>query len=438
MAKVLVVDDVPEIVRMLTCSLQAQGYDVSSARGGREALTMASARPPDVILLDVIMPDLDGIEVCRRLKANPRTRAISVILLTAKDREEDVIKGLDAGADDYVTKPFSSAILAARLRSALRVKHSHNAVARINEQLQIKVAEHEFMARELAQAQKLEAIGQLAAGIAHEINTPTQYIGDNTRFLQEAQRDLDLLLGKFDRLLQAAKNGTVTDALIAEVEESLRQADVDYLAEEIPRAIQQSLEGIDRVSSIVRAMKEFSHPGREKKQAIDLNHAIASTVTVSRNEWKYVAEVVTDFDPDLPPVPCLPNDFSQVVLNLIVNAAQAIADAANGSPQSTGTITIRTRRHGTAAEIRISDTGTGIPESDRPKIFDLFFTTKEVGKGTGQGLSIARSIVAEKHGGTIAFETEPGRGTTFIIRLPVTEPPPAKTGAPREPATAAC
>jgi signal transduction histidine kinase len=209
------------------------------------------------------------------------------------------------------------------------------------------------------------------------------------------------------------------------VEDAEKAADLAYLAEEIPKAITQSLEGVGRVSDIVRAMKDFSHPGASGKEAIDLSKAIESTVTVARNEWKYVADMVTDFDPALPPVPCLVGEFNQVILNIVVNAAHAIADVIGDHTDKRGTIRITTRRDNKWAEIRISDTGTGIPEQHRSRVFDHFFTTKAVGKGTGQGLSIAHAVVTEKHGGSIALETEMGKGTTFIIRLPI-EPESAR------------
>lgn len=276
--------------------------------------------------------------------------------------------------------------------------------------------------RQLTRAQKLESIGQLAAGIAHEINTPTQYVGDNTRFLQEAFRDLGTLLEQYTVLLQASKAGVVSEALIREVEATAEAIDVAYLTEEIPRAIQQSLEGVERVAKIVRAMKEFSHPGNEEKTAIDLNRAIESTLTVARNEWKYVADMVTDFDPALPSVACLPGELNQVVLNIVVNAAHAIADMVGDGSRGKGTITVSTRQDGAWVEIRIADTGTGIPEAVQDRIFDPFFTTKEVGKGTGQGLAIAHDVVVKKHGGMITCTSETGRGTAFFIRLPLGNP----------------
>ncbi len=272
---------------------------------------------------------------------------------------------------------------------------------------------------QLRHAQKLEAIGQLAAGIAHEINTPTQYISDNTRFVQEAFGEVKPALEQCHRLLEAVKQNAVTEQMVREVEEAMQTADPEYLLTEVPKAVQQSLDGLRRVAKIVQAMKDFSHPGSESKTAVDLNRAIESTITVARNEWKYVSDLVTEFDPELPPVPCLPNEFNQVILNMLVNAAHAIADVVGHGEKGKGKITVSTRRMGDWVEVRISDTGTGIPEAVRPKVFEPFFTTKPVGKGSGQGLAIARSVVVDKHGGNIDFETEVGKGTTFIIRLPL-------------------
>jgi PAS domain S-box-containing protein len=280
-------------------------------------------------------------------------------------------------------------------------------------------SEHVQMELQLRHAQKMESIGQLAAGIAHEINTPTQFIGDNNRFLHEAFASLKVVLDRLRAVLEAARRGRVPNSLVAEGIAALEAADLDYLMTEIPSALAQSLEGVGRVAKIVGAMKEFSHPGGDEFTAADINHAIESTVSVCRNEWKYVADLVTDFDPTLPAFPCMVGDFNQVILNLIINAAHAIGEAASEANPGKGTITVSTRRDGLWAEVRVSDTGAGIPESIRGHIFTPFFTTKAVGKGTGQGLAIARSVVVDKHGGEISFETEVGRGTTFIVRLPM-------------------
>jgi signal transduction histidine kinase len=289
------------------------------------------------------------------------------------------------------------------------------------------VTERRILESQLAQAQKLESIGQLAAGIAHEINTPTQYVGDNVRFLQDAFTDVLKLVAAYGDALAAVRE-TVPEALAERLEAAGDEADTDFLAEEVPRAIAEALEGVKRVATIVQAMKEFSHPGTKEKELIDLNRAIETTVTISRNEWKYVAEMETDFGAGLARVPCLPGEFNQVVLNLITNAAHAIGDVVAKDGDTKGKIAVRTRCVDGRAEVRIEDTGPGIPAAIRDRIFDPFFTTKAVGKGTGQGLAIARSVIVDKHGGAITVESRPGEGTTFVIQLPLEveeEPSPA-------------
>lgn len=277
--------------------------------------------------------------------------------------------------------------------------------------------------RELRQAQKLEAVGQLAAGIAHEINTPVQYVGDNMHFLEEAFKDLLYVQSRYDELIGQVKAGAVSPELIDGIEEAVAEADVPFLVEEMPKTLEQSLDGINRVAKIVRAMREFSHPGTGEKTFVDLNRALENTLTISRNEWKYVAEAVSDLAPDLPPVLCLPGEMNQVFLNVIINAAHAIGEATQGGRTGKGLIRVTTRSDDGGVEIRIEDNGAGIPETVRHRIFDPFFTTKKVGKGTGQGLAIARSVVVDKHRGTLRFETETGRGTVFIIRLPIADQP---------------
>lgn len=281
------------------------------------------------------------------------------------------------------------------------------------------ITERKLLESQLAQAQKLESIGQLAAGVAHEINTPIQYIGDNTNFLKDSFEEIEDLIKLYDTTLSMAKAGTLTADEVQQVENELEDADFDFLAEEIPKAIQQSIEGIERVAKIVRAMKEFSHPGQEEKTMANINKALETTVTVARNEWKYVADIKLDLDPSLPEVLCLPGELNQVFLNILVNAAHAITAKLEESSEEKGAITLRTKADEDWLEIQIQDTGGGIPEHAQKRVFDPFFTTKSVGKGTGQGLSIAYSVVVEKHEGQLFFKTEPGVGTTFFIRLPL-------------------
>ncbi|HWR03065.1 MAG TPA: ATP-binding protein [Humidesulfovibrio sp.] len=272
----------------------------------------------------------------------------------------------------------------------------------------------------LAHAQKLESIGQLAAGIAHEINTPTQYVGDSVAFLKNAFSDLLGVIHEYATLAEGNACATPEEyaARKKAVHQALEALDYEFLMEEVPKTFDMIQDGIERVRSIVLAMRRFAHPGDGTKKAVDLNQAMENTVTVSRNEWKHVADLVTDFAPDLPLVLCQPGEVNQVLLGLVVNAAHAIGDAVAGTLEK-GRITLRTRQEGAMAVLSITDTGTGIPEAVRPRIFDPFFTTKQVGRGTGQGLTIAYDIVVNKNGGSITFETETGRGTTFHVRLPI-------------------
>jgi len=299
---------------------------------------------------------------------------------------------------------------------------------RLNEALRQEIEERQLaenarnqMAVELLQSQKLKAIGALAAGVAHEINTPIQFVGDNTRFLHDAFADLAKLLEQYELLYQQIRDGAGKPALDS-MDEARERVDLEFLRAEIPAALDQTLDGIGRVATIVRALKSFSHvdAGAQKKAA-DLNSALESTIVVVRNELKYVADVETAFG-NLPQVTCYLGDLNQVFLNLMLNAAHSIGDVVEGTDKK-GCIRVETHLDSTPdgdwAEVLISDTGTGIPEGVRERIFEPFFTTKPVGKGTGQGLALARSVVVEKHGGALTFDTEMGRGTTFHVRIPV-------------------
>lgn len=282
------------------------------------------------------------------------------------------------------------------------------------------LTERKELENRLRHSQKMESIGQLAAGIAHEINTPTQYVNDNTLFVRDSFSDIKDLLGKFNELLNVAKVGGLDKKLVAEIESKIDRCDLDFLTEEIPNAVEQSLEGVSRISKIVQSMRTFAHPGAMEKQPTDINKAIESTILVAHNEWKYVAELETFYDATLPLVPCQRDEFNRVILNMIINATHSIAEVVGKDPRVRGKISVRTKRVGDKwAEIQISDTGTGIPPEVQNRIFDPFFTTKEVGKGTGQGLAISHNVIVEKHGGQITFETECSYGTTFYIRLPL-------------------
>jgi len=276
-------------------------------------------------------------------------------------------------------------------------------------------AEREALEQELRRSQKLESLGTLAGGVAHEINTPSQYVGDNIRFLQGAFEVMGSICDKAQDVSDAAKaNGAQTPQLAA-LDEAVESADLEYYLAEIPTSLHQSLDGVERIREIVSAIRSFSHPDVKEKVSIDIHRAIETTITVACNQWKHVAELETDFDRVVPPLPCLPGEFNQVMLNLIVNAAHAIEEASMTGP---GKIVVSTRADGDWTEIRVADNGTGIEPESIERIFDMFYTTKGPGKGTGQGLAICHTIVTKNHGGTISVESKLGQGTTFIVRLP--------------------
>ncbi|RMH17178.1 MAG: hybrid sensor histidine kinase/response regulator [Gemmatimonadetes bacterium] len=475
--RVLVVDDTPAIhedIRAVLCAADGRSadlaeleadlfgssapegggaaFDVDSAYQGQEALELVRSaaregRPYSFAFVDMRMPPgWDGLETIPHLwEVDPH---LEIVICTAfADYEwSEIADGVGYTDQLMILKKPFDAIEVSQLARALSAKRDLRAQvqARLDdleaavaertrdlleakERLEQTLIEREQMEVELRHAQKLEAVGQLAAGIAHEINTPIQFVGDSIHFLGEAFEDFSGLIREFRHVLGELAKRPGGEPLGRRMKSAEERYDYAYLKEQVPQAVARAGEGVQRVAEIVRAMKEFAHPDQREKSETDLNHAIENALTVARNEYKYVAEISTDFG-ELPLVPCYPGDVNQVLLNLIVNAAHAIGDKVGDSGEK-GTISIRTRCEDDDVVISVSDTGCGIPEDIRQKIFDPFFTTKEVGRGTGQGLAIARSCIVDKHGGTISVESEVGQGTTFHVRLPLkASGPPAEQG----------
>ncbi|MBU1418089.1 MAG: cache domain-containing protein [Proteobacteria bacterium] len=336
-------------------------------------------------------------------------------LLTAAAQKIDY----DSMADAAI--PVTGSIETRRLGSIMnKTLESIRAAVRSKEELfETKLS----LELRLHQAEKLESVGRLAAGIAHEINTPTQYVGTNIDFLNDASKDISELLEQLTKLIATAhRNGNLEDDFADTVKEYFETADWEFLQEEIPKALLQSQEGLRRISKIVSAMKNFSHPGSGELESSDINIGIQSTVTLATNEWKYAAEMEMQLEDDLPLVLCYPDELNQVFLNMVINSAHAIAAHNQKSGREKGLITIQTEKIGKHVQIRISDSGGGMPDAVVDKIFEPFYTTKEVGKGTGQGLAIAHDVIVNKHHGSIDVQTELGQGTTFIISLPIAPP----------------
>jgi PAS domain S-box-containing protein len=349
--------------------------------------------------------------------SSAQARDQNTLLLTA--RMAGVVQQELADASRWVVQEQERSINLAEARDALFAKNAalHAAQADLEQayaKLQNEVATRERLEQELSLARRLEAIGQLSAGVAHEINTPLQYVGDSVHFLGQAFQRVTGYLKRVDQLTQAEPAPTWSE-LLSGLQKARQETRLDFVLEEVPRAVHASKEGVEHVSKIVQALKAFSHRGTEEKGASDLNAAIENTLLMTQNEYKSVATARTDLG-ELPPVCCIISQLNQVLLNLIVNAAHAIAEARR---PSLGCITVKSRASDNVVEIEISDDGTGIPEHVRHKIFEQFFTTKEVGRGSGQGLALARQIIVDNHGGTLSFTSEVGKGTTFTLRLPV-------------------
>lgn len=386
-------------------------YEVLVATSGQLALQLAGGTPkPGLILLDIMMPGMDGYEVLTHLKANPDTRDIPVIFVSALTSDIEEERGLQLGAVDYVYKPCHLPILLSRIRTHLELKKAHDWLKDQNAFLEAEVErrhqENQQVHLQLLQSEKLAAIGQLAAGIAHEINTPIGFVNSNLNSLDTYLSDIFTVLDAYDA--QVANNPIEPDAL-QKLLELKQQKDIDYLRTDIPQLLAESREGLSRVRDIIQDLKDFSHIESNNWELSDLHKGIDSTLNIIANELKYHCTVHKEYG-NIPEIVCLPSQINQVFMNLLINAAQAI--------ESQGDIVIRTNCNDREVWVEIKDNGKGIAPEHLPRLFEPFFTTKPVGKGTGLGLSISRNII-RKHSGRIEVSSEIGQGSTFRIWLPI-------------------
>jgi len=390
------VANVPGVVFRLAPGERWRADFVSDAMGvmfGFEATEFTSV-PPRRALSDLVDPtDLDAVVAARKSAMEGSEYAVEYRLVDAAGDVRWVYEHGQAILDDQGGAPWVDGVI-------FDITDRKNAEREL-----------ERMEVELRLAQKLEAVGQLAAGVAHEINTPIQFVGDSIGFLEGAFRDTFELIGAYRAELRNAEP-SVREAIVRAEDE----ADIAYVEERAPIVFERIRNGIERVATLVKAMKDFAHPGGSGMQPADVNEALQSTVTVAHSEYKDYADVELDLE-ELPPVVCNIGELGQVFLNLLVNAAHAI-EAFHGAAGRRGTIRITSRLEGQIIVVTVADDGCGIPVAVRDRIFDPFFTTKEVGRGTGQGLAITHSIVVDHHGGAIACDSAPGEGTTFTITLP--------------------
>ncbi len=409
--RVLIAEDDLTSRLILSATLKRGNYDIIEAVNGKHAWeVLSNGGAPRLVVLDRNVRGMDCLDIVKRLRNHESAQPPYIIMLTPKTNMEHMLEGLTAGADDYLIRPFDRRELLARVEVGRRMLE-------VRDKLVIQTVELQQTHTQLAHAQKLEAVGQLAAGIAHEINTPTQFVSDSVFFIKEAFDDLQQLHTRYRGAIQMLIAQTGNGPLAATIAEAEEDADLEYIVENLPASFDRCADGLSRIAAIVGAMKEFAHPDRGEQVPSDINQAIQATLTISKNEYKYVADVETELSP-LPPVVCHIGELNQVFLNLLVNAAHAIEDVV-GDSHDRGTIRVQTSHCEDMVRLEFADTGGGIPKDVQDRIFDPFFTTKEVGRGSGQGLAIGRSIIVDKHGGTLTFECTEGQGTTFIIELPV-------------------
>jgi|WetSurMetagenome_2_1015567.scaffolds.fasta_scaffold09229_3 two-component system, NtrC family, sensor kinase len=399
---ILIADDDPITRKILSNIIKATGHEVVCAENGMEAWELLRAKKTRILISDWMMPELDGPDLCRKIRGADWPYYVYIILLTSRDQKNDAIKGLEAGADDYMIKPVHHDEIIARIRSGQRIVQLEENYRKMHAQL--------------LQSDKMASIGQLAAGVAHEINNPTGFISSNLVTLNDYQKDLTSVIEQYRELVGEVRGikrdinpGLQLDKKINQILELEEKIDIDFLLDDVPKLVSESIEGTKRIKQIVLDLKDFAHPGENELKYSDINKNLDSTLNVVWNEIKYKAVVNKDYG-ELPLIKCYPQQLNQVFMNILVNAAQSI--------RKDGMIKIATLAENGHVRVTISDTGCGIPAENIPKVFDPFFTTKEVGKGTGLGLNVAYKII-KKHNGSIIVESKVGEGTVFTISVPV-------------------
>jgi signal transduction histidine kinase len=424
--RLLVVDDTPVSAEVLSEVLRKANYDVRTARDGLSAIEIVKNDPPELILLDVIMPGIDGFETCRRLKSNPEHTEIPVIFITGSDDTDSRVQGLDAGAVDYITKPFEYTEAISRIEVHLRLyrlnRTLEHQVEERTAQLRETVEELQTMQMKLIQGEKMSALGQLVAGVAHEINNPVNFIQGNLVHAENYIKDLLELVSLYQKYTPEPND---------ELEEAIEDADLEFLQEDLPKLLKSMRVGTDRIRNIVKSLRNFSRTDDTKTEKTDIHDGLDSTLMILSNRTKAKPErpevQIVKIYGILPSVECYPGPINQVFMNILANATDALEEkydslSAMAREEFQPTIWIETiSPDADHVEITIADNGPGIPAKVRHQIFDSFFTTKPKGKGTGIGMSISREIVVDQHHGKLDCQSS-SMGAKFIITLPVTQP----------------
>ncbi len=419
--KILIAEDDYVSRLLVKKAVKNIGHEVVEAENGKIAWDKFLEHKPDMVISDWMMPEMDGIQLCKKIRESGKKTYSYVILLTAKDKMTDLVEVFEAGADDYIIKPFKPDELRSRIKTGERIVTLEGQHHDMQEELITKnktldktLADLKATQSHILQSEKMASIGQLAAGVAHEINNPIGFVGSNLDALHDYIQDLDVLLDQYLGLVKSLNEKgfeSLSDENKKQVKtivEKQEEIEIDYIREDIPELIKDCKEGTSRIGKIVGDLKSFAHPGNDKQMLIDINKGLESTLNVVNNELKYKATVIKELG-EIPMVEGFPQKLNQVFINILVNAGQAIEEK--------GEIKIQTKAEDKNVVITISDTGCGIDPENLSKIFDPFFTTKEIGKGTGLGMNIAYNII-EEHNGKINIESTVGKGTTFKIVLP--------------------
>jgi signal transduction histidine kinase len=420
---ILIVDDNPANLDVLSDFLDSSGFEVLVAQDGMSAIDKVNYAPPHLILLDIMMPGIDGFETCRRLKANPDTQEIPIIFTSALADTVDKVKGLSLGAVDYITKPFQQEEVLARVRLHLKLYFIGQELAQQNSLLEQRVSERTAKLNQviqelqtaqvqLIQSEKMSSLGQLVAGVAHEINNPVNFIfGNLTHANDYTSSLLEIIKTYQDKYPDPDED----------LQETLEELELEFLIEDLPKLLRSMQVGAERIREIVLSLRKFSRIDEAELKAVDIHDGIDTTLMILHNRIKVRSsspeiEIIRDYG-ELPHVECYSGQLNQVFMNLLANAIDALEE--KRERRETTSITISTRRVAeNRVRISIADNGLGMEAAVRDKIFNPFFTTKPIGKGTGMGLAIAYSIVVEKHNGSLVCLSQPGQGTEFVIEIP--------------------